>query len=523
MFRYGYHCPIKRRPRVATIGVEDLIVSEEATDLDTATRVTHRAPPMSPNEVKRRMKYGVWREAELGLPMDDTDAISQKKQEIAGVTGLALRPQDKPFTFFQTVTDLDLRQYGVEEDDAPEDLPLPYRVTLERYSRQIVRIERFWKQGDTHFGRKRRFIHYGMVPGFGFLAYGFLHLQGNQVATLTAVIRLLIDAMMFGAFPGGVKTKGARTETNEIEPGPGEWVELGVPAGIDDIRKVLMALPYKDLSPVSIQLYELVQQACARVGAAAMLEVGEGRANVPVGTIMAMLEEKSVVMGAVHKRLHEAMSQELSMIRELFAERPESLAEVLPAPRRQWAEVEFADLELVPASDPNVPSQVHRVMLATALVTLASMPMFQGRLDIKDILKRALRMIGISDSDKLVTDPPPQADPNAGATAAAQAGLQAKQLDVQAKQQDSQRKAATEVVKTQQDAREQQQDATNDALDRQSQERIAAMREETERLRLGAEEQRANRELAVTHAHHQDDMVAGAQANQARQFGGNGL
>lgn len=529
MFRYGYQCPLLRRPRVSTISAEDLIVSEEATDLDTAMRVTHRAPPMSPNEVKRRMHYGVWRQTDLGSPMPDTDQATQKKDEVAGVSPMSLRPQDQPYTFYQTVTDLDLAMYGLEEKGAPEGLPLPYRVTLEKYSRQIVRIERFWKQGDEHFTRKRRFIHYSMVPGFGFLAYGFLHLQGNQVATLTAVIRLLIDAMMFGAFPGGVKTKGARTETNEIEPGPGEWVELGVPAGIDDIRKVLMALPYKDLSPVAIQLYELVQQACARVGAAAMLETGEGRGNIPVGTIMAMLEEKSVVMSAVHKRLHEAMSQELSMLRELFVEHPESLTEVLPAPRRQWAAEEFKDLELVPASDPNVPSQVHRVMLATALATLSGMPQFAPLLDMKDTLERVMRMIGISDAQ--VHDAPQQSDPNA---ATAQAALEAKKLDAQTKEQDSQRKAAAQVVKTQQDQRESEQDMQNDAANRASQEKIALIREETARMALQSKEAQAQRELSVDHAHHQDDLEQ-ARTSQAvehahhqddmatRQFGGNGL
>ena len=529
MFRYGYQCPLLRRPRVSTISAEDLIVSEEATDLDTAMRVTHRAPPMSPNEVKRRMHYKIWRQTDLGSPMPDTDQATQKKDEVAGVSPMSLRPQDQPYTFYQTVTDLDLAMYGLEEKGAPEGLPLPYRVTLEKYSRQIVRIERFWKQGDDHFTRKRRFIHYSMVPGFGFLAYGFLHLQGNQVATLTAVIRLLIDAMMFGAFPGGVKTKGARTETNEIEPGPGEWVELGVPAGIDDIRKVLMALPYKDLSPVAIQLYELVQQACARVGAAAMLETGEGRGNIPVGTIMAMLEEKSVVMSAVHKRLHEAMSQELSMLRELFVEHPESLTEVLPAPRRQWAAEEFKDLELVPASDPNVPSQVHRVMLATALATLSGMPQFAPLLDMKDTLERVMRMIGINDAQ--VHDAPQQSDPNA---ATAQAALEAKKLDAQTKEQDSQRKAAAQVVKTQQDQRESEQDMQNDAANRASQEKIALIREETARMALQSKEAQAQRELSVEHAHHQDD-VEQARTSQAvdhahhqddmatRQFGGNGL
>jgi hypothetical protein len=377
-----------------------------------------------------------------------------------------------------------------------------------------------------------------MVPGFAFLAYGFLHLQGNQVKALTAVVRLLIDAMMFANFPGGAKAKGARTETNELEPGPGEWVEIGIPGGMDDIRKVLMAFPYKDLSPVAIQFYNLLQQAATRIGAAAMLEVGEGRANIPVGTIMAMLEEKSIVMSAIHKRMHAAMSQELSMLRELFAERPETLAQVCPNPKRQWAAAaEFADLDLVPASDPNVPSQVHRIMLATALATLLGMPAVAPLLDPVDILKRILRMIGISDVANAVQAPAPQAQPSDPTVTAATAALQAKTLDVQSKAAENQRKAAAEAVKAQQESQQTQTDAVNDAADRASQERIAAMREETERLRLGSEQQRADATLGVQAAKVAADHargVAGLQ-NQAtdadvdrqvaagRTFGGGGF
>ena len=537
MFRYGYRCPLKNRPVVATISTEDLIVSEEATDLDTATRVTHRIPAMAPSEVKRRQFHGVWRECDLSGVMPETDPAKEKLAEIAGVRWQSLRPKDQPYTIFNTITDLDLSLWGLKEKGAPDGLPIPYRVTVEKYSRQILRIERYWKQGDKNFNRKRRIVHYAMVPGFGFLAYGFLHLQGNQVQALTAVVRLLIDALMFGNFPGGVKAKGARTETNEIEPGPGEWVELGVPAGMDDIRKVLMALPYKDVSPVAVQLYGLLQQAATRVGAAAMLEVGEGRANIPVGTIMAMLEEKAVVMSAIHKRMHSAMSQELSMIRELFCEDPQALAAVVPNPKRAWQEAaEFADLDLLPCSDPNVPSQVHRLMLATALATLLSMPAVAPMMDAEQTLTRVLRMIGISDADTLIHPPqPPPPDPGA---AAAQATLQAKQMDLQAKQQDTQRKAASEMVQSQQKQRDDQQAAQNDALDRQSAEKIAMIKEQTERIKLDAEERRAQQD----HAHAVAQTVLGQQNTdqdralqqqntaqdreeraQARTFGGNGL
>ncbi len=529
MFRQGYICPIRGRPMVSTISTEDLIVSEEATSLDTAMRVTIRTPQMSPREVKRRQFYGLWRDVDLNGSLPDITPERQKLAQIAGVTNTSTRPQDQPLCIYSTITDLDMNMYGMAEPGAPEGLSLPYKVTIERYSRQILRVERYWTENDPRYNRKRRIVQYAMVPGFGFLAYGFLHLQGNQVKALTAIVRLLIDAMMFANFPGGVKIKGARTETNEIEPGPGEWAELGVPAGIDDIRKVLMAFPYKDLSPVAIQFYNLLQQAASRVGAAAMLEVGEGRANIPVGTIMAMLEEKSIVMSAIHKRMHTAMSQELSMLRELFMERPETLAQVCPNPKRQWAvATEFADLNLVPASDPNVPSQVHRIMLATALATLIGMPAVAPFLDPQDVLKRILRMIGISDVDNTVR-PPPQApqqiDP---AQAAATATLQAKQLDVTAKAQENQRKAASETVEAQQKATDAQQDVVENAAQRASDERIAAMREQTERIRMDAETARAS----ATLGHDRDKTVldhlgkaadreqSGMTPAQPRGFGG---
>lgn len=512
MFRMGLQCPIRGRPMVRTIPTEDLIVSEEATDLDTATRVTHRVPAMSPGEVRRRQYYKIWRTVDITGTMPDTDPVKQKLADLAGIHSGATRPKDQPYCIYGTITDLDLAMWGYHEKGGPAGLPLPYKVTIERYSRQVLRIERYWVEDDPRFNRKRRIIHYPMVPGFGFLAYGFLHLQGNQVKALTAVVRLLIDAMMFSNFPGGAKAKGARTETNELEPGPGEWVDIGVPGGMDDIRKVLMAFPYKDLSPVAIQFYNLLQQAAARVGAASMLEVGEGRANTPVGTIMAMLEEKSVVMSAIHKRMHTAMSQELSMLRELFMERPETLAQVCPNPKRQWAvAAEFADLDLVPASDPNVPSQVHRIMLATALATLLSMPTVTPLLDAPDILKRVLRMIGISDVDNAMAKAQPQAPaPPDPSIAVAQATLQAKQLDVQSKASENQRKAATEAVDAQQKDREAQSDAVNSQADRASQERIAAMREATERIKLAAEQQRAGDELS-----HQQDKTTLDHLGQA--------
>lgn len=525
MFREGYHHPFKRRPAVATIATEDLIVSEEATCLDTATRVTVRIPAMTPSEVKRRQLHGIWRKCDLSGQIPDKDAIQQVKEEIAGLQWQSLRPKDEPLCFYRTIQDFDLSIYGFKEKGVPDGLPVPYRVTVEKYSRQVVHIERYWKEGDPNFGRKERIIHYEMVPGFGFLAYGFLQLQGNQTQALTAAIRLLLDAMMFGVFPGGMKVKGGRSETNEIEPGPGEFVEVGIPANFDDIRKAIMAMPYKDLNAVAVQLYELLQKGAERIGAAAMVQGGEARSNVPVGTIMAMIEEKSVVMSAVHKRLFEGMGRELSMIRELFMEDPGSLGRVVPNPKRTWNVLEeFSDLNLVPVADPNIPSHMHRLMLATAVATLMSMPAFTGQMDVKQGLIDVLRTIGWSSPETLVPPPQPQPGGPDPAAQAMQAESQAKMAGTQQKEQDSQRKAAQQMVQAQQKERDAERQSQDKDKQISSQERIAVMKEQTQRERDQLEARKAahdlalqHTELGMEHAHHQQDQQMAAHQNAQQQ------
>ncbi len=260
----------------------DLIVSEDATDLDNAIRVTHQIT-MSQSSVKRMQLAKVWRDISLSEPTANVDPVDQKIKSTEGIKAGTYRTEDQPFTIYECYCELDL-----EEPEAPKGLPLPYRVTLEKDSQKILEIRRAWKFGDEAFKKNLPFVMFGLIPGMGFLCYGYIHLLGNQAKTLTAIWRLLIDAGMFNNFPGGVKIKGSRQTTNEINPAPGEWVEID--GGVaTDIRQLLMPLPYKEPSAVFIQFAEMISGEVAKLSGATMMEVGEGRTNIPVGTIMAMI------------------------------------------------------------------------------------------------------------------------------------------------------------------------------------------------------------------------------------------
>lgn len=474
IFKKIYNCPLRKRPVSECVYLPDLIVSEEATDLQNAIRITHQIM-MSPNDVKRMIASGTWIDTELVMPSAPVDPVKQKIASTEGTNKVAVRPQDMQHTIYECYCELDLQK----EKDAPEGLPLPYRVTIDKDSRKVVDIRRAWKEGDEDFKKDHPFVMFGLIPGMGFLNYGYLHLLGNQTKALTAVWRLLIDAGMFANFPGGVKVKGTRQTTNEINPGPGEWPEIDT-GPMDDIRKALMPLPYKEPSAVLIQLSEIIGQDATRMAGAAEMEVGEGRTNVPVGTMMAMIEQQTQVMAAVHKRLHSAQAQELKKLKELFAENPQALTKFNPRPGKQWQAEEFANLALVPASDPNIPAQVHRIMQSTALGTLATQ--YPQYFKVLEIIKRILKNIGISDADSLLNENPQQSAPDPKMMGQV-ANAQVKQAELAQEAQRQQREAAQGVIEAHLKIQDSQMEAQQRQADRQSHEKVALIHLAEEKIK----------------------------------------
>ena len=417
-YKKVYFCPIRRRPVSESVLAPNLIVSEEATDLKSARRVTHQIE-MIKSQLRRMQIVGQYRDFDIGMPQGIGSGIGgqaqRKVRESEGRVVIAQRPQDTSYVIRECDTDLDIDQYGIDgkfERAAPWGLPLPYKVTVEANTRQVLGIWRNWNPKDQLYLKRNAYVKFGLVPGLGFHNWGFLQLLGNQTRNMRSILRLLITAGMFANFPGGMKGKSARTATNEIAPAPGEFVDVDLPPGTD-LSKVVVPLPYKSIDPALVQVLEMIKQDAMRLGGTVMLEVGEGRTNVPVGTVLAMIEQQIQVMAAVHKRNHRAQREELNKLRELFADDPSQLSlMVRNRPRdpavvaRQWELAqEFMDLNLQPASDPNVPSQVHRVMLANVLIMLAQTN--QNIYDIVEVHRSALQAIG-ADPDRFLVRPEQQ-------------------------------------------------------------------------------------------------------------------
>lgn len=486
-FKKVYLCPIRKRPCSDLVLAPDLIVSNDIIDLETAARITHRTY-MSNAIVRRLQRAGYFRKTDLGQPVEQPTIVEQKVADVENIMISSKLPTDNRHTIYETYVELDIPGYE-------EDIPLPYCVTIDLDSRKILNIYRNYEQDDPDFKADCKFVKYGMIPALGFYDLGFVHLLGNTTRALTAILRMQLDAGQFSIFPGFLFSKqGGRQVTTEVRipPGAGKEIDTG---GLP-IQSVAMALPYPGPSAVLAAIYKDTAADGMRLGMASEVQVGEGRADVPVGTTMALIEQATKVMAAVHKRNHVSQQREFEKLRKLFNKNPESLTKFAKNPARKWQTAEeFADLELVPASDPNVPSHTHRLMQATALVQLAT-----GSPDVfnkREVATRALLTLGYKDVENLLAPLPPPGAPPPPPPPELMVKIQDNQIKQQQIQLSAQQQATHDAARLQ----EMQMDAINKAKDRESREKI-------ETIKLLAEKDKHEKQLQVEATKHIHGLIS---------------
>ena len=432
-FKKVYFCPLRNRPVSESIDADDLIVNNSATDLSNATRITHRIY-MKPSTVKRMQILGVYRDVDLSQAKQiKLDAAQREKKNQQGISENGTdNPEDRDREIFECYCELEIKGFEHRRKGKETGLEIPYRVTIDASSHEILSIVRNYDEDTKELPEPRQsFVKYTFVPGMGFYDLGLLHILGNTTNALTAAWREMLDAGMYANFPGFLYSDaGARQNTNifRIPPGGGALIKTGGAP----IQDAVMPLPYKDVGPGLMQLTENMAQTGMRVGGTAEQAVGEGKQDAPVGTTIALIDQATKVLSSVHKRMHNAQSEEFELLVKCFRENPESFWQKNKRPARKWDEETFIrainQVDLVPQADPNTASQTQRLMKVMALKQLqqANPAMY----DPIAVDRMALQGIGWSNPEQFMVPPESmgqQQNPE----------VQAKMADLQIKKQDS--------------------------------------------------------------------------------------
>ena len=406
-FKKVYFDNVLNRAVSKFIAPEDLIVPYEASDLSSAERVTH-AISMSVNEIKKQQLSGFYADVDVGVNSYDGDE-SEVETEIDKLQGIkASYAEDRDHTVYEVHTIIDLEGFeDAGEDGEPTGLKLPYIVTIDEQSEQVLAIRRNYNEGDPYKNKINFFVQYKFLPGLGFYGLGLSHMIGGISKASTSILRQLIDAGTLANLPAGFKARGMRIRDEDEPLQPGEFRDIDTTGG--SLRDNLIPLPIKEPSQVLMSLLGILVDSGKRFAAIADTNIGDANAAMPVGTTVALLERGTKVMRAIHKRLHYSQRLEFQLLAKVFSEYlPPDYGYDTGTGPGAIKQTDFDDrIDIIPVSDPNIFSQSQRITLAQELLTMVqSNPDIHGPIGMFEAYRRMYSALGVDNVDALLQPPP---------------------------------------------------------------------------------------------------------------------
>ena len=398
-FKKIYYDGLKQRAVSKFVPAEDLVVPYYATDLMDCERIVHLVK-MSENDILKKQKSGFYRDVELLQKSTQQNTIQDKLNELEGVKPTA--DMETQFNILEMHVDLSLEDF--EKDGRPKpdekEVKVPYIVTIDEGSQEILSIYRNYAPEDELKKRKEYFVHFKFLPGLGFYGFGLIHMIGGLSRSATTALRQLLDAGTLANLPAGFKSRGIRIRDDDQPFQPGEFRDVDAPGG--NIRDQFQLLPFREPSQTLFQLMGFCVQAGQRFAAIADMQMGEDSQNRAVGTTIALLERGSRVMSAIHKRCYYAMRQEFRLLAKVFAD---YLPPVYPYSvynaDRAVKVADFDDrVDVIPVADPNIMSMAQRVTLANENLKIAiSAPQMHN---LREAYSRVYEALGTKNIDSLL-------------------------------------------------------------------------------------------------------------------------
>jgi hypothetical protein len=388
-FKKVYFDPNMQRQTSMYVPAEDIVVPYGASDLASSPRVTH-VMRKTKNDLKKLQIAGFYRDLDLGDPNNILDEVEKKIAEKLGFRATS----DDRYKLLEMQVELDLP--GYEHEDG---LKLPYIVTIEKGSSEVLSIRRNWQPDDESYTKRSHLVHYGYIPGFGFYCFGLIHLIGAYAKSGTSLLRQLVDAGTLSNLPGGFKSRGMRVKGDDTPIGPGEWRDVDIASGT--LKDNLLPLPYKEPSQTLAGLMDKIIEEGRRFANTADLQISDMSSQSPVGTTLAILERTLKTMSAIQARIHYSMKQELVLLRDIIRDYTPDEYPYEPETGKRFAKKsDYDDADVIPVSDPNAATMAQKIVQYQAVFQLAQQ---SPQLYNMPLLHRnMLEVLGVKDADRLV-------------------------------------------------------------------------------------------------------------------------
>ena len=403
-FKKVYYDELDGKAVSKFVPADDLIVPYTATSLEDAEAIIHRVK-ISKNDLRKQQVGGFYRDIDLGTPGYEESDLEKKERELEGQRK---SQDDEVYTLLECHVNLDLEGFEHQDESGePSGIKIPYIVTVELSTREVLSIRRNYEIGDQNKSKIQYFVHFKFLPGLGFYGFGLIHMIGGLSRTATAALRQLLDAGTLSNLPAGFKMRGIRIRDDAQSIQPGEFRDVDAPGG--NLKDSFMMLPFKEPSATLLNLMGIVVQAGQRFASIADLQVGDGNQQAAVGTTVALLERGSRTMSAIHKRIYSSLKTEFKLLARVFKLYlpPEYPYDVVGG-QRTVKQTDFDDrVDILPVADPNIFSQTQRISLAQTELQLAqSNPQMHN---MYQAYRNMYEALGVKNIDSVLIKPAPPA------------------------------------------------------------------------------------------------------------------
>jgi len=394
-FKKVYYDEVMQRAVSKFVPAEDLVVPYYATDLMDCERITH-VIKMGENEILKKQQAGFYRDVELKPTSKGPSDIEKKYQELEGITPSA----DKQYSYSILEMHVDCNLEEFEMQNPEKQVKVPYIITIDEGSGEVLSIYRNYDIGDETTKRKEYFVHFKFLPGLGFYGFGLTHMIGGLSRTATQSLRQLLDAGTLSNLPAGFKSRGIRIRDDDQPFQPGEFRDVDAPGG--NIKDQFQILPFKEPSATLYQLMGFVVDAGQKFAAITNMDVGNDMQNRAVGTTVSLMERGSRVMSAIHKRCYYSMRKEFRLLSKVFAT---YLPPIYPysvyGADRAVKQSDFDErVDVIPVADPNIMSMAQRVTMANENLKIAmSNPLMHN---LREAYRRVYEALGTQDIDQIL-------------------------------------------------------------------------------------------------------------------------
>tara|TARA_R110000824_G_scaffold104728_3_gene248403 strand:+ start:1135 stop:3612 length:2478 start_codon:yes stop_codon:yes gene_type:complete len=395
-FRKVYWDPAMNRPCSMFIPAEDLLVAYGSPSLEMAERVTHVMKKTS-NEVRKLQVSGFYRDVELHGGSPEEGSIQEKYDDLTGDS--PSYSSDDRHLVYEMHLDWDLDGFEDMKNGEPTGIALPYVITVDASSSEVLAIRRNWVEDDPNKMRRNHFVHYEYLPGMGFYGFGLIHLIGGIAKSATSLLRQLVDSGTLANLPGGLKARGLRIKGDDSPIMPGEFRDVDVPGGA--IRDNITFLPYKEPSNVLHMLLQNIVEEGRRFASITDMKISDMNQQAPVGTTLAIIERSMKVMNAIQARIHYAMKKEFKILSRIVRDyMPEDYEWEVDGGDMMKSKDFNGRMDLIPVSDPNSSTMAQRIMQYQAALQLASTA--PQLYNLSELHRQMLDVLGIQDAEDIV-------------------------------------------------------------------------------------------------------------------------